>query len=42
MGDEESQGMMLMADTIDGNLDDSARPTLTPLQTPVANGTVIR
>ena len=42
MGDEESQGMMLMADTIDGNLDDSARPTLTPLQTLVANGTVIR
>lgn len=42
MGDEISEGMMLMADTPDGNLDDTAKPTLIPLQTPVPNGTMIR
>ncbi len=35
MGEEESQGMMIMADAQD-------RPTIQPLQNPVKNGTVIR
>lgn len=42
MGGELSEGMMLMVDTPDGNLDDSAKPTLIPLQSPVPNGTMIR
>ena len=35
MGEEESQGMMMMADT-------EERPILTPLSQPVPNGTVVR
>jgi len=42
MGEEQSQGMMLMADTEDGNPGDIQQPTLIPLQQPVANGTVVR
>lgn len=42
MGDEESQGMMLMADTIDGNPGDKEKPTLTPLPDNVEPGTILR
>jgi methionyl-tRNA synthetase len=42
MGKDESQGMMLMADTFDGNEDNSEKPTLLPLTIKVPNGTVVR
>lgn len=40
MGEDESQGMMLMADAKD--TDDSGKPILISLQNSVENGTVIR
>jgi len=42
MGEEESQGMMLMADTVNSNPADKQRPTSIPLNEPVGNGTVVR
>jgi methionine--tRNA ligase beta chain len=42
MGEEESQGMMLMSDTPDGTLENDQKPSPIPLQNPVENGTVVR
>ena len=42
MGGEQSQGMMIMADTIDGNVGNAEKPTLMPLNSEVQNGTVVR
>ncbi len=41
MGDEESQGMMVMADVVSPDGTDD-KVSLIPLQTPVENGTVVR
>jgi len=42
MGPGESQGMMLMADTVNGNPGDVEKPTLIPLSEKVEDGTVVR
>lgn len=42
MGEEYSQGMMLMADAVSGNPEDAGKPVLFPLASLVENGTVVR
>lgn len=42
MGPEESQGMMLMMDTLDGNYDDEQKPTMFVVPKGVESGAVVR
>lgn len=42
MGEEESQGMMLMMDPADGNTDDQEQPILFAVPTHVAEGSMVR